>query len=176
MAAKVCRSRDPSSLLQSCLRPCRHATACCWNSSAWAVGGHMSGNLAGACSPCSWPKARSQGKQEIEAGWTSGHGGWARGTVQLEAPQRLGGLERTKPSCPLLLAPNKDFQSHREAWARKALLDAVNKASFSMHKRRTVAGPRLTELTEKVSLGWHGHLKWVQKRRQKTWNVETQCF
>lgn len=86
----------------------------------------MSGNLAGACSACSRPKAGGQGQQEIEAGWSSRHGGRARGSVQLEEPEwLLGGsvcLACTKPSCPRRLVLSKDFQSHGAAWAGGASL------------------------------------------------------
>lgn len=60
---------DPSSLLQYRLRPCMLQPG---------FGSPQPGLLEDTClefgrgSPCSQPKARGQGKQEIEAGWTSG--------------------------------------------------------------------------------------------------------
>lgn len=92
----------------------------------------MSGNLAGACSPCSWPKARGQGQQEIEAGgllgavvgceglsnWKSLGGCWGAGGGGC-----VSGMNKAFLSSAFgLLVPSKDFQSHGEDWATGASL------------------------------------------------------
>lgn len=97
-----------------------------------AAGRHMSGNLAGACSPCSWPKARGQGQQEIEAGgllgavvgceglsnWKSLGGCWGAGGGEC-----VSGMNKAFLSSAFgLLVPSKDFQSHGEDWATGASL------------------------------------------------------
>lgn len=63
----------------------------------------------------------AKGKGPREAG----NRGWLDFWVGEGLPnwKRLSGweagcLECTKPSSPLLLVPNNDFQSHREAWPR----------------------------------------------------------
>lgn len=85
----------------------------------------MSGNLAGACSPCSWPKARGQGKQEIKAGWTSGHRVWVRGSVQLEELEWLLGecvSEMHKAFLSSAFGTKQGFPKPRDAWATGASL------------------------------------------------------
>lgn len=91
------------------------------------------------CSPRSWSKARGQGKQEIEAGWTSGHRGWVRGSVQLEELEWLLGWRECvsgmhKAFLSSAFGTKQGFPKPWGCLGYRSLLGGTNMASFSMHK------------------------------------------